>query len=178
MRTLFLIAVLFVAISAGAQTPSALYFSDYPQRSSWGNSNLFPDNRSGKKWSLDKYSGISTGYYFWNGMGSSFVSVPVGLQLNRMMNKNLFAFAGIAAVPTAMSFNHTFMSSGLNKMYPGNGLFSTNSLGLYSRAEMGLMYINDAKTFSISGSISVQRGSYPLIPYSTPANTSGKNAPY
>jgi hypothetical protein len=27
------------------------------------------------------------------------------------------------------------------------------------------MYINDAKTFSISGSISAERGVYPVMPY-------------
>jgi len=40
-----------------------------------------------------------------------------------------------------------------------------NGLGVYSRAELGLMYVNDAKTFSVSGSIGVQRSSYPVYPY-------------
>ncbi|MFT3703425.1 MAG: hypothetical protein QM802_13700 [Agriterribacter sp.] len=40
-----------------------------------------------------------------------------------------------------------------------------NSFGIYPRAELGLMYINDEKTFSISGSISVQRGGYSAFPY-------------
>jgi len=34
---------------------------------------------------------------------------------------------------------------------------------------MGLMYVNDARTFSVSGSISVQRNYYPTLLYS-PAN--------
>ena len=45
-------------------------------------------------------------------------------------------------------------------------IFSTpGSVGLYSRAELGLQYINDERTFSISGSIGVERSSYPVLPY-------------
>jgi hypothetical protein len=36
--------------------------------------------------------------------------------------------------------------------------------GLNSRVDIGLMYINDARTFSISGSIGVERGTYPVYP--------------
>jgi len=36
---------------------------------------------------------------------------------------------------------------------------------MYSRAELGLMYINNDKTFSISGSIGIEKNSYPLYPY-------------
>jgi hypothetical protein len=32
---------------------------------------------------------------------------------------------------------------------------------MYSAASLGLIYINDARTFSISGSISVERSNYP-----------------
>ncbi|MBA4166506.1 MAG: hypothetical protein H0X41_03005, partial [Chitinophagaceae bacterium] len=35
---------------------------------------------------------------------------------------------------------------------------------VYSGAEAGLLYINDARTFSISGSVHVDRTSYPFYP--------------
>ena len=34
-----------------------------------------------------------------------------------------------------------------------------------SRADIGLMYVNDAKTFSISGSIGIERDNYPAFQY-------------
>jgi len=36
------------------------------------------------------------------------------------------------------------------------------SFGINSRVDIGLMYINDARTFSISGSIGVERAAYPV----------------
>jgi hypothetical protein len=36
----------------------------------------------------------------------------------------------------------------------------TNNFSLYSRAEIGLSYINDDRTFQISGSIGVERNPY------------------
>jgi hypothetical protein len=120
-----------------------------------------------KKWSLQTYSGISTGFGFFNGGSTTIVAAPVGLQLNRRLNNHFYAFAGLSVAPAYINFNRSFLSSEINKFYPGKGYFNANSFGVYSRAEMGLMYINDAKTFSISGSISVQRGSYPILPRQT-----------
>jgi hypothetical protein len=47
-------------------------------------------------------------------------------------------------------------------------------MSMYSRADIGLMYVNDAKTFSISGSIGIERSTYPLLPY-YPVNTTSQN---
>ena len=40
-----------------------------------------------------------------------------------------------------------------------------NNFGLYPAASIGLMYINDARTFSISGSISAEKSPYSILPY-------------
>jgi hypothetical protein len=48
--------------------------------------------------------------------------------------------------------------------YPGNN-FSRPDFGLNARVEGGLIYTNDAKTFSISGSVGIEKGSYPVYPY-------------
>jgi hypothetical protein len=87
------------------------------------------------------------------------------LQLNRRLNNNYYAFAGISAAPAYINFNRSFLFSDANKVYPNNGFFKSNSFGMCSGAELGLMYVNDAKTFSVSGSLGVQSSSYPVFPY-------------
>lgn len=86
------------------------------------------------------------------------ISAPVGLQLNRRLNDNLYAFAGISAAPAYVNFSRSFINTDLKKI--NSGAFS-----MYSRLEAGLMYINDQRTFSVSGSISVERSNYPFYPY-------------
>ena len=75
-----------------------------------------------------------------------------------------------------MSFtNSSFMKgAGLN---PGMGYYNANGLNLYQRAEMGLMYVNDAKTFSISGSIGIQRGGNPFYPLGPAPDTKPLGTP-
>jgi hypothetical protein len=106
---------------------------------------------------------VSTGYVFYPGANAFYVSAPIGWQLTRQLNKNLYAFGGVYAAPTWTSFNTAFMNSPYNKSYPGamypNNYFSINP-GVY----MGLMYVNEAGTFSISGSIHAQNGGYPVYP--------------
>ncbi|MEJ7680097.1 MAG: hypothetical protein WKG06_20000 [Segetibacter sp.] len=46
-----------------------------------------------------------------------------------------------------------------------NSSFKSSALGIYSRAELGLQYINDERTFSISGSVGVERSSFPMPSY-------------
>ena len=131
---------------------------------------LFANNYSmggafDKKWSLSTYSGLSTSFNFFNGGSAMVVAAPLSLQLNRRLNNNLYAFAGVSAAPAYINFNRSFLSSDVNKLNPNNSFLKSNSFGVSTRAEMGLMYINDARTFSISGSIGVERSSYPLFPY-------------
>jgi hypothetical protein len=127
-----------------------------------------PDNsiNTHQKWFVSKYAGISTGMLFYNGGATSYFSAPVGIQLNRQINHNLYAFAGVSVAPTYYYMSNSFQNTRSGNMYPMNNMLSPNSLGIYSRMEMGLMYVNDQKTFSVSGSISIDRGSYPVYPSS------------
>ncbi len=120
-----------------------------------------------KNWFITKYAGLNTGYSFFKGGNAFFTSMPVGIQLNRRITNNVFAFAGVQVAPTYANFNQAFLSSSFSK-YGGMGAFNQNQLLLPARAEMGLMYTNDQRTFSISGSISVQKSNYAL-PYYQPA---------
>ena len=50
---------------------------------------------------------------------------------------------------------------------------NASNFGIYPAAQMGLMYINDERTFSISGSIGVSRSSYyNRSPFYAPDNSS------
>jgi hypothetical protein len=148
-----------------AQTALPAGDMDNLQREALQSRSPYVKNIAGKKWFLSKYSGISTGYSFFKGGSAGFVAAPLGLQLNRRLNNNLYAFAGVSAAPVYINFNSPYRTTDFNKAYPVNSLFKSSSLGMHARAELGLMYVNDAKTFSFSGSIGVQRSSYPVFPY-------------
>ncbi len=122
-----------------------------------------------KKWFVSKYAGLSTGFMAFNGGSGSFLSAPIGVQLNRQLNNNLYAFAGVSIAPTLLQFNNSFLQPATNK---NGGFMNSYNFGTYTSAQMGLMYINDDRTFSISGSIGVSRGYYNgNLPYYNPANT-------
>jgi hypothetical protein len=139
-----------------------------------GNHGPVNDNLQNRKWYFSKYAGISAGFGYFYGGGGSYVAVPVGVQLNHPLNKNLTAFAGISAAPAFFSFNSAFVNPTASKYYPGSYLPNTYSFGMSSRVEMGLMYTNDEKTFSISGSIGVERNSYPIFPVQGTTKKNGK----
>jgi hypothetical protein len=177
MRIVIFISFLILTATADAQTFVPGSFIDNNYRGSIMNNIHVNDSAAfKKKWSVSKYSGISTGISFFKGGNATFVSAPVGLQVNRRLNNNLFAFAGVSAAPTYVNFHSSFMNAGFNKTGVNNS-FNASSLGIYSRAELGLQYINDEKTFSISGSIGVERSSFP-VPVYMPLNTqSGETIP-
>lgn len=173
MRTFILIALLFTVSAANAQVFLPGSFIDYGYRGNPARNINFKDSASGKKWFVSKYSGLSTSFSFFKGGNATVISAPLGLQLNRRLNNNLFAFAGVSVAPSYVSFNSSsFINSGLNKLNGNNG-FNSKSLGLYSRAELGLMYVNDERTFSISGSIGIERSSY-AMPGFVPLNNQSK----
>jgi len=161
---MMVLMVLLVSATLSAQTSLPAGFTDYTQRQSLHNLHV-NDSASNKKWFLSKYSGISTSFSFFKGGNATVVSAPMGLQLNRKLNNNLYAFAGVSVAPAYVNFNNTFLASNTGKFYSNNAALKSSSFDMYSRAEMGLMYINDQKTFSISGSISIERSSYPVYPY-------------
>ena len=110
-----------------------------------------------KKWFVTKYAGLSSGFTAFNGGSATFLSVPMGVQLNRQLTNNVYAFAGIAVAPTYLHYNSALFQPGFGK---GHGLMNANTFNTFSSAHLGLMYINNERTFSISGSIGVSRNSY------------------
>jgi len=121
-------------------------------------------------WFFSKYVAISAGTTFMPSGYATFLSAPIGLQLNRQLNNNLYAFMGVYAAPTIARYNQPFIP--FNKAYsPYNP--NPYSIGINPGIQMGLMHVNDAGTFSISGSISVQSSSYPI--YSPAPNYSKKH---
>ena len=93
------------------------------------------------------------------------VAAPVALQLNRRLTNNLYAFANASIAPAYVSFNRSFVATDFNKIVRNKGFSNISNLDMWSSFSLGLQYVNDEKTFSISGSIGVERSSYPLLPY-------------
>jgi hypothetical protein len=145
-----------------AQVP--LSSINYTQTGAFNHYTNSDSNNSMKKWSLSKYGGISASYGFFNGGNATVFSAPIGLQLNRRLNNNLYAFAGISAAPAFVNFNQSFIIPDMNKYNTSATQLNANGFSLYSKFEAGLMYINNDRTFSISGSIGVYKSSYPAYP--------------
>ena len=174
MRIIFTLIILVLVTSLKAQTAVPLSFMNYKQRAAFSNNDHIKDSIANKKWFVSMYSGISAGFVFYKGGNATVLSAPVGLQLNRRLNNNLYAFAGVSAAPAYINFNNAFSSAGINKAYPNNNFIKSNNFGIYSRVDLGLTYVNDAKTFSISGSIGIEKNSYSLFPYNQ-LNTTKQN---
>ncbi len=116
-------------------------------------------------WQLQPFASASIGYTFIGG-GGSYFSAPIGIALFHPLNNNFTAFGAATVAPTVFHFSSLY---GNSPGYPGNN-FTT--LGVNAGVTGGVIYTNDAKTFSISGSISVQRGSNPV--YIPPATITRK----
>ncbi len=172
MRMIFVFVVIIFVVAAKAQTVLPGSYLNYTTGDAIRNAPVF-DSSYHKKWSFSKYADISVGYSFFKGGSASVFAAPVGIQINRRLNNNLYAFTGVSVAPAYINFNNAFLSSNPGKINGNNLSFNNNNLSLSSRAELGLMYINNEKTFSISGSIGVERNSYPVFYNQT--NTSRSN---
>lgn len=165
MRIVLCIIASVIFFSAQAQNHMPIGNMNYTQWLPLPGNNPFNDSSHvNQKWYFSKYAGFSAGYTFFNGGGGTVISAPIGLQLNHPLNNNLVAFAGISAAPSFYNFSNPFASPFTNQSYPGRYQANSYGFGMNSRVEMGLMYINDARTFSISGSIGIERSSYPYFP--------------
>jgi hypothetical protein len=171
MRLIIILALVLSASTLQAQRFFPGSFIDNSYRGSFANNFNRNDSAAKKKWSFSKYTGISTSFTFFKGGNATVVSAPIGLQLNRRLNNNLYAFAGVSVAPSYINFNQSFMTSDFSKTGQNSPFFKSANLGIYSRAELGLQYVNDEKTFSISGSIGVERSSYPMPVYNQMNNT-------
>jgi len=121
------------------------------------------DSSNSRPWQLNKFSGLSIGYGNFNGIGATVLSAPIGLQLTRKLNNNLYAFGNISTAPAFINLTHSFISTDIQKIQQNNKHINPNAMNMYSRAELGLMYVNDQKTFSISASIGVEKSSNPVF---------------
>lgn len=175
MRSLFVLMLFIFSVTIQAQTVLPGGYIGQLQRPSFAGNGYLKDSTPDKKWFVSKYAGISSSISFFNGGNATVLAVPVGIQINRKLTNNWYAFAGVSAAPAYINFNHAFVSSNINKLGQSNNFFrQSNRFDMYSRAELGLMYTNDQKTFSISGSIGIERSSYPFVPL-TQANTARPN---
>ena len=136
------------------------------------------DSAAKKTWFITSSKSIATGYSFFNGGSAAFLAVPFTFQLNRRITNNVYAFAGVTVAPVYSSFNRAFINTDLNKINGLNSFSRPGNFSMYSAATLGLMYINDEKTFSISGSISVERNNYPLYYNNRTNNLNQKNIHY
>ena len=163
MRIIFTFVVMVFATALQAQTTLPGSFQNNAYGNTFAaNKNVY-DSSTPKKWFLTSYTGITAGYSFFGHGGASFIAAPIGVQLNRRLSNNLYAFAGITAAPAWFNFNRAFVTPDLNKMKASNTFYQPGNFLVYSSATLGLMYINNEKTFSVSGSISVERSNYPLF---------------
>jgi hypothetical protein len=126
---------------------------------------LFTNSNPKHKVQVQPFASISAGYMFLGG-GVSYLSAPVGLVVYRPLNNNFTTFAAATVAPTVFHFNSLLYNT---PGYPGG---SFTRLGVNAGVTGGVIYTNDAKTFSISGSITVERGSYPV--YVPPATNTRK----
>jgi len=160
MRIILIIFASVSFLSTRAQTALPLSRLDYMQWRPFPGP-TFDKGAAGYKFHLQKYAGLSAGTVLFGG-SASYISAPIGLQLTRPLNNNLIGFAGLSVAPTFFSFSRLYNDPGFKAGYPG--LQNGYGLGLRSRVEAGLMYVNDDRTFSISGSIGIERSSYPVHP--------------
>ncbi|HVF80905.1 MAG TPA: hypothetical protein VM884_03185 [Flavisolibacter sp.] len=165
MRITVLLALMIFTTALKAQTFRDGQFIGGSYRSPFAYAGYPADSGSQKKWYVTRYSALSASYTFFKGGQAQIVAVPVGLQVTRRLTNNLYAFGNATIVPAHVSFNRSFINNGSIKAVGNNGPFKSSGLDVYSSASLGLQYVNDERTFSISGSIGVQRSSYPFLPY-------------
>ena len=165
MRILMAMLVSMIVLGATAQTQpvgtpmqSHLAVPSYPNApfQTFGGMPSFyfspvfvPFDQSARRWQIVPYASVSAGYIFTNG-GLSYLSAPMGVALVRPLNNNVAAYTNLSVAPTVFGMSSLFAAPG-QSAYPGTWY------GYSTRVEGGLIYTNDARTFSISGGISVER---------------------
>jgi hypothetical protein len=116
---------------------------------------LILDGNPSHNWHMQPYASATVGYTFLGGFGGvSYVSAPVGVVFYKPLSNNFTTFAGASVAPTVFNFSRLYAQP-----VPGNNF---TGLSVNPSVQGGLIYTNDAHTFSISGSISVERGSSPV----------------
>lgn len=177
MRISLLIFAFTSFISLRGQTVLPASGIGYMQPLAYEHNHLLRDsNALQQKWSVSIHGGIGAGYSFFNHGSAAFFPVSAGLQVNRRLNNNLYAFAGVQAAPVFFNFNSSLIGTNPHKNYMAMPGFNANGLGIYTGVQAGLMWVNDDKTFSVSGSIGVGRSSYPN--FRAPVTTTQKQSAF
>lgn len=156
-RIILSAAILFSVMTLKAQTPWGIGGMNSIQPGFRPFNQLIDTQQLQKKWFLTKYVGLSAGMIGFNGTQGGFLSAPIGVQLNRQLTNNVIAFANVSTAPSYFPHINGFYQPLQNK---NNAFMAPNRFGNYSTAQMGLMYINNDRTFSISGSFGVGRTDY------------------
>jgi len=158
MRRLYLILTLIFCLSQGINAqPCVGVFYPLPGNAFYTHPLPGDTSHINNRWSFSKYAGFSAGYgYPYGGMS---VSVPLGMQMNYRINNNLYAFGGVSVAPTYYTFRNNFVQSDKYMSTPYN--HNATAFGVFSGVYGGLMYVNDDRTFSISGSIGIETGNFP-----------------
>lgn len=146
-RAVLFIAIFMSALATKAQSP---FYSGAPGK-------LSDTTHQHNKWFVTRYTGISTGFMAYKGGSTTFLSAPMALQLNRQLTNNLFAFGNISATPTLFQSSNLLYQPATTKTGYGPMQNQNRSFGIFPAAQVGVMYISNDKTFSISGSVSVSR---------------------
>ncbi|WP_349314254.1 hypothetical protein [Chitinophaga sp. MM2321] len=157
LRIILFAAILMSGMAVNAQIDSSFGAMNGRESAFKHPQQVSDTNNIYKKWFVTKYAGVSSGFVAFKGGGSSFLSVPLALQVNRQLTNNLYAFGGVSMTPYIFHYNSIPYQPAINK---NNSLMQTNNFTAYSDAKIGVMYINNERTFSISGSIGVSRGGY------------------
>ncbi|MBS1602571.1 MAG: hypothetical protein JST42_07875 [Bacteroidetes bacterium] len=171
MKQIFTLLVSMACLSAVAQTPAAgpldynfnptfsPAFSPLPSIITFPSYNSHPYH-----WQLKPFASVSAGYLFYNGGSASYLSAPVGLALIRPLNPNWTVFGAATISPIAIQDTHLWTSPINDPNFHGSPFSSGYNLGINTGIQGGLMYTNQDKTFSISGSVHLERSSYPVYP--------------
>src|SRR5262245_31208979 len=138
IRTILFAAFLICTVAAKAQMPLSFGYMNGMQPGFRHFGQADDSTRQQKKWFLTKFASISTGFIGFNGGSGTFLSAPMGIQLNRQLTNNVYAFAVVTVAPSLFNFNGAFYQP-VNNQGKG-GFMNRNNFGAYSSAQMGLMY--------------------------------------
>jgi hypothetical protein len=118
------------------------------------------DSTVNPKWFVSRYSGLSASFISFRGGSAMMYSAPMGIQLNRTINNNLYAFAGVEIAPGYINFNQRFVQNDFTKNGFSNSFMqgNNNQFSLNPAAFVGLGYTNDERTFQIQARVNVSQG--------------------
>ncbi|MEO6819387.1 MAG: hypothetical protein ABI266_01225 [Ginsengibacter sp.] len=163
MRVLFLVFMLIFFVTAKSQSIISSGYGVSPQRTSLLNNKNFNDSVSTPKWFFNSYRAISTSISFFKGGNATIFSAPMGIQLIRRINNNWYGVADVRIAPSFINIKPSY-TNGFNKNFIQNST-SLSNFDIYPAASLGVMYVNDARSFSITGSITAERNVYLPLPY-------------